>query len=179
MSASNAAFKELASLATSSLEFASALPAQIDATPYWSGVGFSLLGLQFVIPMGEISEMLEVPGCTRLPGVYSWVKGVANVRGRLLPVLDMAEFFNSSLTSSRKQQRILVLDNEEIYAGLWVDQVFGMQHFPVDNQLTSMPDSVPEVIRPFITGGYQANKPWYVFSPMVLLQDQRFLDAAN
>ncbi len=179
MSAPSTAFVELAALANSSLQSARPLPAQADATPYWSGIGFSLLGLQFVSPMGEISEMLEVPSCTHLPGVYPWVKGVANVRGRLLPILDMAEFFGGQLRAQRKQHRILILDNSEIYAGLWVDQVFGMQHFPVDDTLKAMPEYVPASIRPFITGGYQNENPWFVFSPMVLLQDKRFIDAAS
>lgn len=178
MSAKNAAFVALATLANKSLQCAQSLPAQLDATPYWSGVGFSLLGIKFIVPMGEISEMLEVPACTHLPGVYSWVKGVANVRGRLLPVLNMAEFFDGELNGQRKQHRLLVLDQNDIYAGLWVDQVYGMQHFPVDSEMTAMPDSVPKNVRPFIVSGYQESDPWFVFSAQALMQDARFIDAA-
>jgi len=174
-----AAFSALQSLAQKSWASAQQLPAQIDTTPQWSGVGFSLMGIQFVVPMGEIAEMLEVPGFTRLPGVQPWVKGVANVRGRLLPVFDLAEFFGGHLTGNKKQQRILVLDASSIYSGLWVDRVYGMQHFSVDTKIQSIPDDVPGVLRPFIAGGYQAtDKPWFVFNPKALIDDARFLDAA-
>ena len=88
----NAAFQHLADLAQKSLDAAQQLPAQEDATPQWSGVGFSMFGKRFVVSMGELNEMLEVPIFTKLPGVKPWVKGVANVRGRLLPIFDLAAF---------------------------------------------------------------------------------------
>ena len=36
--------------------------------------------------------MLAVPPLTRVPGAKTWVKGIANVRGQLLPVLDLRQY---------------------------------------------------------------------------------------
>lgn len=130
---SQEAFQALVNLATQSRRSAKGLPSQVDTKPHWSGIGFELLGRHFVAPMGEVSEMLEVPYYTRLPGVKPWVKGVANVRGRLLPVCDLAVFLGGRIQAPRKQQRILVLENQDLYTGLLVDRVLGMQHFPVDS----------------------------------------------
>ena len=88
----NPAFEALANLAAVSRKNAPGLPAQVDVAPRWSGVGFSCLGYRFVVPMGQVSELLEVPTATRLPGVQSWVVGLSNVRGRLLPLFDLARF---------------------------------------------------------------------------------------
>jgi twitching motility protein PilI len=111
------AFSVLQSLAAKSLGAAQQLPAQLGVVEQWRGIGFSLLGLDFVVPMEELVEMLEVPDYTRLPSVQSWVKGVANVRGRLLPLFDLAAYFAGSLSGNRKTQRLLVIDKQHLYAG--------------------------------------------------------------
>ena len=58
----------------------------------WTGVGFTLSGENFLAPIGEVAEVLKVPRYTLVPGVESWMKGLANVRGRLLPISDMMMF---------------------------------------------------------------------------------------
>lgn len=173
------AFQALVNLALQSRRSAKGLPAQVDITPHWSGIGFELLGRRFVAPMGEVTEMLEVPYYTRLPGVQSWVKGVANVRGRLLPVCDLAVFMGDRIHTARKQQRILVLETEDLYTGLLVDQVFGMQHFPVDT-FHSQLSYQHELLQEFCDGCYQVDGvEWSVFSPSKLSADARFLNAAQ
>lgn len=173
------AFLALAELAGRSKHFARGLPAQVAIKPHWSGIGFGLMGRRFVVPMNEISEMLEVPAYTRLPGVQPWVKGVANVRGRLLPLFDLAAFFGSKVSSQRKQRRVLILDRDELYSGLIVDQVFGMQHFPVDT-FHQHDDEFPQAISPYVEGAYrQGENEWIVFSPTRLAKEPRFINAAE
>ncbi len=176
---SQQAFQTLVNLALQSRRSAKGLPAQIDITPHWSGIGFELLGRRFVAPMGEVSEMLEVPYYTRLPGVQPWVRGVANVRGRLLPVCDLAVFMGDRIHTARKQQRILVLETEELYTGLLVDQVFGMQHFPVDT-FSSKLSYQHDTVQAFSDGCYLVDGvEWTVFSPAKLSADAQFLNAAQ
>lgn len=173
-----AAYRALVDMAHRSKTSAKGLPAQRDIKPQWSGVGFSLLGSQFVSPMGAVSELLEVPTYTRLPGVQPWVRGVANVRGRLLPLFDLAAFFGERLTGLRKQRRILVLETADLYSGLIVDRVFGMQHFPTESYSTDTA-GVKEQIKSFVAGSYELDGTrWWVFNPASLIQDVRFINAA-
>lgn len=116
---------------------AAGLPAQQEAVQSWSGIGFRMGGRFFVAPMGEVGEVLHEPRYTQLPGVKTWVKGVANVRGRLLPIMDLCGFLGTELSPLRKQRRVLVVEHLDVFAGLIVDEVFGMQHFPVDLQRTA------------------------------------------
>lgn len=179
MSEQLTAFETLSQLAQSSRSVAKGLPAQIDARPQWSGIGFSLLGSHFVAPMGEVAEMLEVPGYTHLPGVQPWVRGVANVRGRLLPLFDFAAFFGGRLVGARKRRRILVLETDSFYSGLIVDQVFGMQHFPVD-EYQAEHGQVVEAVQPFVQGGYEAvGEFWNIFRLSRLTEDPRFIKATK
>lgn len=144
----------------------------------WNGIGFSLLGERFIAPVGEISEMLEIPASTRLPGVQSWVLGVANVRGRLLPLFDLAEFFGGKLKNSKRQQRVLILERDNIYAGLVVEAVYGMQHFSLDT-LQDQASTKNEALSHCLTGCYQLPEhDWQIFSTKKLLEDSRFVNVA-
>jgi twitching motility protein PilI len=179
MSQSTSAFQTLVLLAQQARAAAQGLPAQADIRPEWSGIGFSLMGCRFVAPIGEISEMLEVPPFTHLPGVQPWVKGVANVRGRLLPIFDLAQFFGERITSPRKKRRILILETETLYTGLMVDEVHGMQHFPMD-EYRDHPGQIPDVIQPFVSGCYPTHEhTWSLFRPAFLADDLRFTSAAK
>lgn len=179
MSEPQSAFTALLNLAESSRVTARGLPAQADIRPLWSGIGFSLLGSYFVVPIGEVSEMLQVPHYTHLPGVQPWVRGVANVRGRLLPLFDLGVFFGDRLTSNRKHRRILILETETLYSGLIVDRVFGMQHFPMD-EYNKQAGEVPDNIMPFVTGSYPStDQQWSMFRPSLLAEDPRFINAAK
>lgn len=84
-----APFEYLTELAKQVKLAAPELPAQREIRDTWSGIGFSILNHRFVAPLGEVVEMLVVPEITRLPGTQSWVMGLANVRGRLLPLFDL------------------------------------------------------------------------------------------
>ncbi|MYM63665.1 chemotaxis protein CheW [Pseudomaricurvus sp. HS19] len=175
---SRVAYEALASLALQCRSHARGLPAQVDITPQWSGVAFELLGRRFVAPMGEVSEILEVPHYTRIPGVKPWVRGVANVRGRLLPVCDLASFLHDRIHSSRKQQRVLVLELDDLYSGLMVDRVYGMQHFPVTDYDADY--EVDGAVAAYCDGCYRVNGvEWAVFNPSRLRLDLNFMQAAQ
>ncbi len=59
-----------------------------------------------------------------------WMKGVANVRGRLMTVMDLSRFLGQPSELQEKRRRLLVLDQDDLYTGVIVDEVLGMQHFP-------------------------------------------------
>lgn len=158
-------------------ESAAGLPSQQEIVQTWSGIGFRMGERYFVAPMGEVGEVLHEPRHTLLPGVKSWVKGVANVRGRLLPVVDLCDFFGGELSPLRKKRRVLVVDHQDVFAGLTVDEVFGMQHFPVDSFSEQAPP-LGSNIESFIHGVFQREKPWLVFSPHALAKHSGFLDVA-
>jgi len=186
MSAVPAAFTALLDLAQRSRQSAKGLPAQGKVVPHWSGIGFQIMNYYMVAPMGEFTELLEFPSYTKLPGVQPWVLGVANVRGRLLPLFDMAAFFGSRLEGQRKKHRVLVLESEGLYSGLVVDTALGMQHFPVETYSDQVMD-VENSLRPFVKGSYApsrggltaADQRWFVFSPALLAQEPRFVNAAQ
>ncbi len=176
---SDQAFQTLVDLASRSRGAAKGLPAQVDVAPRWSGVGFSCMGYRFVAPMGQVAELMEVPASTRLPGVQNWVVGLSNVRGRLLPLFDMARFVGGHISSQKKAHRVLVLETDSLYSGLVVDRAFGMQHFNTDN-FEEFQGDLPGGLKPYIAGSYRdsSGEAWAVFDLGMLAQDPNFINAA-
>lgn len=152
---------------------------RLRVQPHWTGVGFALLGMRLVAPMREVAEILIVPPLTRLPRVKPWVRGVANVRGRLLPVIGLAELLGERASGNWRSHRALVVEVDDVYCGLVVDEVYGLEHFAAD-ALRTEHDGVPAALAPFIDGAYTAvDGVWSLFRPSRLVSDERFLDAAR
>ncbi len=154
------------------------LPSPSEAVEYWRGVGFILAGKRYVAPMSDIGEILTAPKLTQVPGVKHWVQGVANVRGRLVPIMDLASFFGGRAASVHTQ-RTLIIEKGDLLNGLLVDAVLGMQHFPLDSRKAALPAGIPEKTLPFITGVFQRHgEQWPVFSFDALAQDELYIDIA-
>ena len=89
----------------------SALPSARDNHVItWSGIGFRIGEQYCVTAMDDIAEVLTEPAATRLPGVKAWVRGVANVRGRLLPLVDLTAFLGVRAGLDQRQRRVLVIE---------------------------------------------------------------------
>jgi twitching motility protein PilI len=154
-------------------------PSDGQAVEYWSGVGFTLDGQHFLAAMGEVSEVLAVPRYTHVPGVKPWMKGIANVRGRLLPIMDLLGYFNCSSSLQDHKRRLIVIDQGDIFSGLVVDEVLGMQHFPVQDYSAEVTNVQPELV-PFVQGAFKReDRDWAIFSLSRLVDDPQFLQAAN
>ncbi len=180
MSSSSNPFHVLAEIARRSVSMATGLPAQDEAVELWNGIGFTIADTHFVAQMGSVSELLHPPKYTAVPGVRNWLLGVANVRGRLLPIMDLARFFGLNHSSSKsRDRRVLVIEQGEILSGFIVDSVQGMQYFSADSFQAEISKDLPEAIRPYVKGTYVKNDiEWKVFDTLVLTNDDKFLDVA-
>ncbi|GAA3927006.1 chemotaxis protein CheW [Litoribacillus peritrichatus] len=172
-------FKILQELAEKSRANASGLPAQEAAVKNWSGVAFRVAGGRFLSPLGEVVEVLDVPRFTQIPGVKPWVKGIANVRGRLLPVMDFASYLGTSSNKLMRARKVLVVEYKSVLAGLIVDEVMGMQHFPADDFQKSTANVIPEM-ESYVLGEFpRDDRLWTVVSLFKLAQDQEFVQVAS
>lgn len=179
MSDAPSAYQKLVALQRLCRANATGLPQQADIVEYWSGIGFTMDGVKYVSPIPQVSEILHVPRYTKVPGVLGWIKGIANVRGRLLPIMDLIGYFNRRSPLQEKRRRLLVLDHGDVYSGLVVDDVMGMQHFPVDTYARDSGEQDP-AIAAYTDGCYtREDGKWIVFSPHRLVDDPRFMQVAR
>ncbi len=178
MKGSRTAFELLFAIDQRCRSLAAGLPAQPAREQDWSGIGFRLGEHLFVTPMGEIAEILNEPRCTAMPRVKPWVLGIANLRGRLLPVIDLCSYFGHACSPLRKPRQVLVVEQPEVFAGLLVDEVLGMQHFdPASLERGAEVAPTPQMA-PFIRGQFIREQPWRVFSTRALAQSRGFMDVA-
>ena len=124
----NTAFNLLLELEEAVLLNGGAVPKNADSREQWSGVRCLVAGMNFIVPLHQVAEILEPRAVTSIPGCAGWVKGLMNVRGRLLPVFGVSEFFSGSRTRNGSFQIILV-EQGAIFCGIAVDKVFGIQKF--------------------------------------------------
>lgn len=158
---------------------AAPLPLKADAHPEWQGMGFQIGGLRLVSAMGEISEVLKLPRIAALPGVKSWVLGIANIRGRLIPVIDLHEYLGMAPTLPMSQWRVLVVEDQDLVAGLLVEQSLGMQYFLQDSFEESSSESLG-ALQPHVRGAFRhGGRVYYDVQLKSILRDDRFFDVAE
>ncbi|THB72248.1 MAG: purine-binding chemotaxis protein CheW [Gammaproteobacteria bacterium] len=156
--------------------------ADTDIKEEWSGVSFVTAGLHFVARMGDILEVLTYPELTRVPRSKTWVKGVANVRGNLLPIMDLKDFLGGGRTSVHRRSRVLVVEYNSSATGLLVDDSMGIKRFYSEERKTA-PESIDEMFKPYVDGVFIEEVgleefEWNIFNIEVLMQEQSFYRAA-
>lgn len=170
-------FALLAEIESRSRQFAPPLPQQVEAVSTWRGIGFLLGDEQYVADMADVVEILQMPKVTRVPGVKNWVLGIANVRGRMVSVLDLNGLLGQPSRGSWRSQRVLVIEKDEHLAGLLVDAVLGMQSFPVDRQ--SPAPRVSAAAAPFVNKAFERDgRSWPVMAFGELLRSPEFMNIA-
>jgi len=141
----------------------------------WVGIGFKLNGNPLVAKMADVVEILPPPETIKVPGVRSWVKGLANVRGTLLPILDMGAYLNGTFIPPGKEKRVLIINKQNVMAGLLVEEVFGMRRFKPELKNEASPSGMAE-IDPYLGGEFtDAQFTWRIFDVEKLVTHDKFL----
>ncbi len=154
---------------------ASGLPEGAQVEEDWIGIGFSLFGKRLIAKMADVTEILPPPSTIRVPGVRAWVKGLANIRGNLMPILDMNAFLQGGFTRAGKENRILVINKDNVVAGLLVEEVFGLRRFkPEMKQDHEYADS--DMLKPYLDGVFNDDQfQWDIFNVKKLVNHEQFL----
>lgn len=170
-------FKLLQQLAEQGRKIQIEREAQSDKSEQWRGIGFQLAGQRFITPMSEVEEVLYLPSFTRFPGVKPWLVGVANVRGRLLSVTDLGLFFGLKSSLSSKRSRVLTTKHQDLYAGLIVEEVLGIQSISLNARKEAA--TVTDPFTPYVSGAFEhEGRNWTIFSLSRLLQAPEFFQVA-
>jgi twitching motility protein PilI len=157
---------------------AAGLERKTDAGSEWSGITFRIGDDLLVSQLGEVVEILEYPVLSKMPLTRSWVCGIANVRGSLLPVIDLGAYLNGNPSAVNSRTRVLVIDHNGLYTGLVVDEVLGIRHFTDDEYSGSDPGAA-ECLRPYLQNGFlHGDQIWNIFNLHALTQAPEFLQAA-
>lgn len=105
------------------------LDAHGDGAPEAAGVVIRLCGSRYAVAMAAVAEVGRIPWLTRVPGVPGWVAGVANWRGRILPVVDLRPLLGGDpepVEGSSSSGRVVIAGDETVRVGLLVESVDGV-----------------------------------------------------
>ena len=104
-------------------------------------VGFTLGEEDFGVDILSVQEINRVTEITKIPGTPDFVKGVINLRGNVIPVIDLRSRLGMPEREHDKQTRIIVADVDDRTVGLVVDAV--SEVIRMDANLVEPP---PEII---------------------------------
>jgi purine-binding chemotaxis protein CheW len=93
--------------------------AQTDAIVVVLGSG------RFAVDLALVAEVGRAPAVTRVPGLPVWLAGVANWRGRILPVIDLRTLLGAEAAPFDERGRLLVLSDGNVVVGMLADAVDG------------------------------------------------------
>ena len=92
---------------------------------------FRLAGEEYGVPIDTVQEIVRVPDeLTRVPKAASFMEGVVNLRGTVLPVVDQRRRFALEEAERNDRQRIMVLTIGGVRTGFIVDQVSEVLKIP-------------------------------------------------
>jgi len=171
------AFAKLTEYQNLSLAHVPGVPEEVDVPGHWRGVGFGLGGRRLVSAFDEVVEIMRMPAITHVPGTQSWMLGVANVRGTLLPVVDLKQFLEGERTVMHEGQRVLVVRQGGGNVAVLIDQLYGQRTFN-DTQKTVMAQDESRYGH-FVKQMYRVgDNDWGVFSMSMLSRTPEFRQAA-
>lgn len=171
-------FKLLSDMEHRCLTSATGLPSTEKTDDDWVGVAFRIGEDKLIAPMDDVAEILELPEFTSVPGVKSWVVGVANVRGNLLPLMDLKGFLLGDDIKQRRKGRVIVIDYKGFNTGLIVEEVYGMKHFTTKNEVTDLPQVHPRVA-PYVNRAFVLEHDfWPVFNFDQMTNNDKFANAS-
>lgn len=92
-------------------------------------VGFRLGNEHYATLINHVREIIAPQAYTRIPESPHYLKGVINLRGTIIPVIDGRKKFNLEALEDQdsiQEQRIMIMDTEDGTVGLVVDSVLGV-----------------------------------------------------
>lgn len=114
-------------------------------------VGFRIGKEMFGVPIALVHEIVRVPEVTAVPEAPEYVEGVINLRGRIVPVVDLRKRFAEKQISSGKKNRILVTEIDKRIVGVIVDSTSEVLKLK-EEQVEAPPSDLVDGNATYITG---------------------------
>ncbi|MCL6447819.1 MAG: chemotaxis protein CheW [Armatimonadetes bacterium] len=95
-------------------------------------VVFKVADHDYALPILETREIIRLVQITPLPNMPAYLKGVINLRGRIVPVVDLRLKLGLQAKEMNCEAKIIVVDHNNRYVGLIVDKVSGVGYFNED-----------------------------------------------
>ena len=140
-------------------------------------LSFTIAGTDYGLPILTVKEILQHEETTSVPGTPASVRGVINVRGQVVPVLDLAVKFGRGETVVSKRTCILVVEakvgGEPLIVGVLADAVNEVLDLPA-SEIEAAPSFGANVRIDYLTGMGKVGRSF-----VLLLDADRVLSASE
>jgi len=114
-------------------------------------VVFELSSEYFGVEIAKVESIIKMQPITQMPHVLAFVEGVTNLRGKVLPVIDLRKRFGLPPQQADKDSRIIVVSVDQTEVGMIVDGVSEVLAVP-EGAVEATPTITSSVDSAFITG---------------------------
>jgi purine-binding chemotaxis protein CheW len=114
-------------------------------------VSFALGSEEYGVDIAQVQEINRMVTVTHVPQAAQFMEGVINLRGRLIPIIDLRTRFGMERAERTKNTRIVVTEIGSKRLGMVVDSVSEVLRIPVE-QIEDAPDLVAGVDTEYIRG---------------------------
>lgn len=133
---------------------------------------FQLEGEEYAISVQSVGSIERILPITRVPSTPAFVMGVINLRGVVIPVIDLKERFYQKQTEFTEQTRIIIVHIDGITVGLVVDEANDVIDIQSD-QIEPPPESVGTVEVEYINGVVKLEKRLLILLELTKVLNKR------
>lgn len=108
---------------------------------------FQVEGEEYGVDIQDIISIITPVPATRVPKTPAYIKGVINLRGEIIPIMDLRERLNLPLAEITEEMRIIIFKIDEAPMGAIVDSVTEVVQLPPDSV-----ESSAELARELVSG---------------------------
>ena len=114
-------------------------------------IAFTLAAETYAVESAFVREVYPLRDFTALPGVPPYIFGIINVRGQIIPVVDLKKFFNLPEKGLGDLNRVIILYDNQMEFGILADVVNGTQVIEPEDILT-VPATVTGIGEEYLKG---------------------------
>jgi len=130
--------------------------------------GYKISDMNFLVPEEIVSEVIQEAKVFNLPNCPSWLEGLVNIRGNIIPVMNMDKLLKKS--NYDKSTTLLVLNNideKQSIAIIITELPISLEY----NESKTKINSYPDILHEYISSGFnQNNYDWVEFNPQKLFE---------
>ena len=103
-------------------------------------IGFRINTGEYAIPITRVREIINLPEITRIPQSPVYLRGITNLRGSVIPVVDLKELIHVR-AAENGGTKVIVISSGRITFGILVDGITGV--ISIDEAMVESPENLP------------------------------------
>ena len=115
------------------------------------GLEFLLADERYAIDANYVCEVIPLKELTQLPCTPDFILGIINVRGKIIAVIDIKQFFNLPEKGITELNRVVIVKYEDIELGILADEIIGSTQIFPDKLQSSIP-TITDIRNDYLLG---------------------------